>query len=373
MMGCGVVLALGFDAELVRIDVDSSSAASGEKGGGGGGGGDARKGRTRRRRKGDVDFPSSASSSARSYDSILAAPCSIAGDSSSTLFGARECKGVEDCLRCTVPKGSSSSVGNDDEYDEAAAGDDDGEPSLLQVILSLFRSTPFVLSVALSACMAGCIVFNLYFVTQYIVARGLGERGAVLAVSAVFVTSPGPGTLVGAWIVQRMGGYDDHLVTFGFALATGLASLASAALFPLSRLPAVEGGGAATTTAAATRSPPLSQSLLVLACWLFFFTGGMSAAPLNGVAVSAVPRASHVASCVQFSLQNAAKIVVPQLGGYVVDRMGLPNGFDATTIASVVLFILLGAAGLVHAERERRRCGRIAAAAPTGECEKLLL
>ena len=65
--------------------------------------------------------------------------------------------------------------------------------------------------------------------------------------------------------------------------------------------------------------------------------------------------ASHVASAVQFALANAAKIVVPQIGGYVCSVIGLIDGFNATLVSTAALFVILSWAGLMHAIQERRK------------------
>ena len=80
----------------------------------------------------------------------------------------------------------------------------------------------------------------------------------------------------------------------------------------------------------------------------------MAGPPLNGVAVSAVPKASHVASAIQFAVANATKIVVPQIGGYVCELVGLVNGFHSTLVASAIVFVVLSGMGLIHAMRERK-------------------
>jgi len=69
--------------------------------------------------------------------------------------------------------------------------------------------------------------------------------------------------------------------------------------------------------------------------------------------VSAVPHASHVTSALQFAMANAAKIVVPQIGGFVCNRVGLIDGFHAALVVSFLPFVALSVVGLGHAKNQR--------------------
>jgi len=214
----------------------------------------------------------------------------------------------------------------------------DESDDLKQVVRALIKSPPFILAVAITGCISGGIVYALYFVTQVCEARGMQVSTTLYFVTAVFVTAPAPGIIVGSWIVSHLGGYTDHVVTFGVALGSAIFVLCAAIVLPVSwviwgswKLP------------------------FVAAFWIFAFAGAMSGPPLNGVAVSAVPHASHVASSLQFSLSNAAKIVVQQIGGYVCNKVGLIDGFHGTLIATAGVFVWLSWSGLVHAMKSRRQ------------------
>ena len=214
--------------------------------------------------------------------------------------------------------------------------DNTDSEDLREVVMALVRSPPFVLAVAITGCISGGIVYALYFVTQVCEARGMQVGTTLMFVTFVFVTAPAPGIIFGSWIVSTLGGYTDHVVTFGVALGSAVFVLCSAVALPLSW--AIWG----------TWKVPF-----VTAFWIFAFAGAMSGPPLNGVAVSAVPHASHVASALQFSLSNAAKIFVPQIGGYVCEVVGLIDGFHATLVATAFLFVGLSWIGLVYAMKSR--------------------
>ena len=50
--------------------------------------------------------------------------------------------------------------------------------------------------------------------------------------------------------------------------------------------------------------------------------GAAPTAAMNGICVSCVPEAKHFASAAQFAAQNLAKLLIPILGGYVIDHLG---------------------------------------------------
>jgi predicted MFS family arabinose efflux permease len=205
-----------------------------------------------------------------------------------------------------------------------------------QVVKELMGSPPFVFAVALSGCINGGIVFALYFCTQVSEARGMNVSTTLSMVMLVFVTAPIPGILTGSWIVNSLGGYTDHVVTFGVALASSVVVLLSAMALHVSWILWAD----------------TWQLPYVLAFWMYSFVGAMAAPPLNGVAVSAVPRASHVASALQFAMANAGKIVVPQIGGYLCSSIGLIHGFHVTVVGNAVLLVILAGAGTIHATKK---------------------
>ena len=67
---------------------------------------------------------------------------------------------------------------------------------------------------------------------------------------------------------------------------------------------------------------------------LFVF-GSAPTAAINGIAVAIPPPdAAHYASGMQFAAQNLAKLVVPSVGGLVIDRVGLLSGFNAVLVVT---------------------------------------
>lgn len=86
-------------------------------------------------------------------------------------------------------------------------------------------------------------------------------------------------------------------------------------------------------------------------------SGGMTGPALNGMAVSAISRASHFASGLQFALANTAKIFLPIVGGWAIDQIGLVDGFDVTAVSCTVVFLVLALMGLVHAKKYETQAG----------------
>ena len=92
-------------------------------------------------------------------------------------------------------------------------------------------------------------------------------------------------------MVQKLGqdgqGCNDHIATFAVSLGSAMLVLVSASVLPLSWKIWKEDG----------------QVPFVVAFCMFAFAGAMVGPPMNGVAVSAVPHASRVASALQFAMQ----------------------------------------------------------------------
>lgn len=220
----------------------------------------------------------------------------------------------------------------------------DNGSNTCELLTLLLCSVPFVLAVLITAVMSSAVVFALYFITQVSAARGLGEQETVAAVTMIMILAPAPGMLTGSWAVSRYahqspshpaGGYTDHVATFQVALFSAVTVLLSALLFPLSW----------SIWGTEWKFP------FVVACWGWFFFGGMTGPAMNGIAVSVVPRASHFASGLQFALANTAKIYLPIVGGYAIDQIGLVDGFNVTTVACTVVFLVLAVIGLLHAKQ----------------------
>lgn len=65
--------------------------------------------------------------------------------------------------------------------------------------------------------------------------------------------------------------------------------------------------------------------------YILLFFGGAPTPAINGIAVSLLPEATHAGSGIQFALQNLGKVIIPSLGGVIIDWMGdVVAGFNVT-------------------------------------------
>lgn len=199
--------------------------------------------------------------------------------------------------------------------------------------VALCRSRLFVFTVTAGSFQSGVVGFMLYFITQAIAANfGWGPSKIYAIVSAMIAVGPISGILIGAKYLNSVGGYGNyaraHQLTAGCALLALLCSLC----LPVARSSAWLYGAA-------------SLGLLLL--------GAAPTAAINGIAVSAVPNASHFASGAQFAAQNLAKLIVPAFGGAVIDCVGLIRGYNLVTIGVIALYAL--AAWLAYQEALRHK------------------
>jgi hypothetical protein len=64
------------------------------------------------------------------------------------------------------------------------------------------------------------------------------------------------------------------------------------------------------------------SGVYVAAFYLYLFTGAAPTATINGTAVSLIPKTSIAGSGVQFSFQNTGRLLIPAIGGLVIDLLG---------------------------------------------------
>jgi hypothetical protein len=251
----------------------------------------------------------------------------------------------------TTDEETSNSNCNCNSNNNTMNSNSNSKTGLWYLLKDLFGSVPFVLAVAITGCISGGIVFALYFSAQVAEARGIDPSTTFILCMLVFVTAPAPGVWVGSTLVQRLGGYTDHVATFRVSLASAVAVLISACCLPLSWY--IWGNLNADDNDNAGHAGTVA---FVVAFWMFAFCGAMVGPPMNGIAVSAVPHASHAASALQFSMANAAKIVVPQLGGWIcnISWVGLIDGFHCTLILTAILFVVISWLGLIHAQKQQQ-------------------
>jgi len=193
-------------------------------------------------------------------------------------------------------------------------------PAAVRDLRALLRSRLFLSTVAAGSFQSGAIGFMLYFCTQSLSALfGWSPKFIAAAVGSMIALGPILGILGGARYLAHIGGYINyagaHQLTAACALGCLFCSLACLA-----------GQSSAVSYGAA------SFGLLLF--------GAAPTAAINGIAVSAVPNASHCSSGAQFASQNLAKLLVPAFGGIVMDRVGLVQGYHGVLIFIISLYAI---------------------------------
>lgn len=186
-------------------------------------------------------------------------------------------------------------------------------------LIDLLTTKLFILLMVFSGCIAGNAALLIYFLMQLL--KDMGYEGATRYVTlfTVFVLGPAPGNILGATILSRLGGYQNFSIAFRMFVVCTLIACVSSGCFTL--FACLE-----------------MRVFFAIAMWLFIFVGGMPSAAVNGIAVSLTP-ASHLASGMQFFVQNTAKLIVPQIGGVMVDLLGVKLG--VCLVINCTLFIAL--------------------------------
>eukprot|EP00435_Cladocopium_sp_Y103_P059692 s786_g21.t1 len=154
----------------------------------------------------------------------------------------------------------------------------------------------FLCTLAAGCFQSGSVGFMLYFITQALGAVfHWSPRSIYIAVSLVITVGPIGGILSGAAYLNRVGGYQNYRKANGMTAVCAILSLLCGCCLP--------------------------------------FAGQSSA-------VSCVPEAKHFASATQFAMQNLAKLLIPLLGGVVIDHLGLVKGYHVVTIGALVFYAI---------------------------------
>ena len=220
-----------------------------------------------------------------------------------------------------------------DENDDSSTNREK-QTSVWELLCSLLHSFPYVMSVLIVGCLVGGVTFAFYFVGQFLEEKGYDSSTITTFALVIFIAAPVPGTLMGSYVLGHWGGgYMNHLASFGMALISAVFILAASIIMPFTDEVNSDGSIDNSTIG--------NTSLLLFSNWLWFFAGSMPATPLYGVGVSVLPRASLVASALQFAIVNLAKVFVPQLGGIVCDRVGLLQGYYSTLMTTSLTLLVL--------------------------------
>ncbi|CAE7024844.1 unnamed protein product [Symbiodinium natans] len=205
--------------------------------------------------------------------------------------------------------------------------------SLIPKELKALGSSGLFLSTLAAGCFqSGSVGFMLYFITQALGAIFHWSAETIsIVVSIVITVGPIGGIILGANYLNSVGGYRNYRRANAMMAVCAICSLLSGCCLPLAG------------------SSPIFYSIANLGLLLF---GAAPTAAINGIAVSCVPEAKHFASAAQFAAQNLAKLLIPLLGGVVIDHIGLARGYHAVTIGSLVLYTIAACTAYLQAARQ---------------------
>lgn len=202
--------------------------------------------------------------------------------------------------------------------------------------MQILSNPLYVCTVLTGAIVSGVICFILYFITQVLTELDFADtEWNYIMVAVVFVLAPIPGNIAGAWFVQnRLGGYRNHRRGMLFTMGCMVAAALSCGLLTACALMQNAWGS--------ERAGGWVMFGYGLSFVLFLFFGAAPTATINGTAVSLLPGVSIAGSGVQFSLQNMGRLVIPAVGGVVIDNLGkVVLGFQLVILSSCVVALLL--------------------------------
>ncbi|CAK9055441.1 unnamed protein product [Durusdinium trenchii] len=201
---------------------------------------------------------------------------------------------------------------------KAEKSDVTGERSFFpKELVALGRSGLFLSTLAAGCFQSGAVGFMLYFITQALAAIfHWSPRIIYICVSLVITVGPIGGIVLGAAYLNRAGGYQNYRRAHQMSATCAILSLLCGCCM-------LAGGS------------PWIYGLANLGLLLF---GAAPTAAINGIAVSCVPEAKHFASATQFAAQNLAKLLIPLVGGIVIDHLGLVRGYHVVTVGALLCY-----------------------------------
>lgn len=226
----------------------------------------------------------------------------------------------------------SEAAGAKEDAKEKQSGD--RKSFIPKELRALGGSGLFLCTLAAGCFQSGSVGFMLYFITQALGAVfHWSPRSIYIAVSLVITVGPIGGILSGAAYLNRVGGYQNYRKANGMTAVCAILSLLCGCCLPFA-------GGS-----------PLLYGMANLGLLLF---GAAPTAAINRIAVSCVPEAKHFASATQFAMQNLAKLLIPLLGGVVIDHLGLVKGYHVVTIGALVFYAIAASFAFLQAKAQHK-------------------
>eukprot|EP00615_Pteridomonas_danica_P012260 CAMPEP_0114340450 /NCGR_PEP_ID=MMETSP0101-20121206/8383_1 /TAXON_ID=38822 ORGANISM="Pteridomonas danica, Strain PT" /NCGR_SAMPLE_ID=MMETSP0101 /ASSEMBLY_ACC=CAM_ASM_000211 /LENGTH=580 /DNA_ID=CAMNT_0001473713 /DNA_START=142 /DNA_END=1885 /DNA_ORIENTATION=+ len=219
-----------------------------------------------------------------------------------------------------------------------------------EAILKVLSCPLYLWTVSCGAIMSGSVSFILYFITQVLKELDFfGTNLNYVLVGVIFVLSPIPGNIFGAWYVQkRLGGYRNFVGGLKFTWQSSTCSFVACIVFTLAALMKKAWGSNAGAVVGA---------IYVTGFYLYLFTGAAPVATINGTAVSLLPKTSIAGSGIQFSFQNTGRLIIPAIGGMVIDLLGdnIVLGFQIVLLLAGSVAIMAAAAGYREAVKRENK------------------
>lgn len=198
---------------------------------------------------------------------------------------------------------------------------------LPQAVLALCSSRLYIAIVMSAASVSGAAGFCLYFFADFgLAVTTWNEEQLEMIAGMVMFSAALSGTVLGAEWLTWIGGYHNYSKAIFIILVSGFGVLFSSIMLKIGTV------------------ADHPDYWIVGGFFGILFFGSIPTSAYNGIAVSIIPDSAHYASGLMFAGLHFSKFAVPSIGGIVIDRFGIGNGF-----ASVVMTMggLMAVSGVV--------------------------
>eukprot|EP00928_Gymnodinium_smaydae_P054029 TRINITY_DN37880_c0_g1_i1.p1 TRINITY_DN37880_c0_g1~~TRINITY_DN37880_c0_g1_i1.p1 ORF type:complete len:450 (-),score=68.52 TRINITY_DN37880_c0_g1_i1:35-1384(-) len=177
----------------------------------------------------------------------------------------------------------------------------------------------FLLVLLMGSCVSGAGGFILYFIAQVgPLVTGWDMMTFSMVIAIGMVPSTIGGTLGGAECLSRIGGYQNYNGALLICVVCSVCCLLSTLMVPLG---------------ISISCPPV----FIVGTFLIILFAAVPTTAINGLVVSIIPGAAHYASGMLFAALHLSKLIVPSVGGAVIDSLGLVPGFITVLVSLAVI------------------------------------